>query len=228
MRPSIILLSFLLSSCFSFGQSSNDTTTFRTLADKIIIAFWGQNNFNKYIHFENNYEKSITESVDSFTKSSFKPEFFKFKYFALHPAFHGDTARIEFELDSIGKLQLGLLPQGLYQVGNLDSLKLLNQNKAVALAKTHHYLSRVKNIQRITLEWHSTEPDSMDSRLDSILARCATGQYKAPRQSYTNGVYAWAIHSTLKKEYWYNGMYFSENVCYINSITGKWLGTSEY
>lgn len=181
-------------------------------ADKLVASFWGKENFQKYIKLDK--ENSRYFGIKSNMKSSFNsnpnfnPNSFKFKYNVFHSAFHGDTARIEFTLDSTGKLEIFFQPKGLYQPGNLDSLKTISQKEAIVIAKKLG-LAKGKGKWTTSIEWKETDPTTLNLKPNSTLL------------DFIKGHFTWAVKSTLEKNYSKGCFTYKKQVYYIDIVTGN-------
>ena len=212
MRHLITISFLLIFSSSTLGQDTQYLKSIRDTADKLVSSFWGQDNFKKYIKLDkenSRYFGRETNMRASFNKKlNFSPNSFKFKYFVIHPTFHGDTARIEFTIDSTGKLEIFYHPEGLYQPGDLNLLKTITKARAIEKAKSLG-LTKGKSKWTVSLEWIETDPATLDLKPNSTL------------QDFIQGHYCWAVKSTLKKEYREGCFIYSYRVFYIDIISGN-------
>ena len=212
MRHFIIISLLLFSSIFSFGQDRQYLKIIRDTADKLVASFWGQDNFDKFIKLDKEKSKYFgpeTNMRASFNKNiNFNPNSFRFHYNVIHPAFRGDTAKIDFTLDSTGKLEIFFQPLGLYQPGDLNLLKTISKSQAIEKAKTLG-LTKGKAQWTISLEWIETDPSTLNLKPNSTL------------QDFIKGHYCWAVKSTLTKIYSEGCFVYTYRVFYIDIISGN-------
>jgi hypothetical protein len=204
-------LLLLLSSIFSIGQDRQYLQLIKDTADKLVISFWGQDNFAKYIKLDKKKSKYFGRETNmraSFDKDiNFNPNSFRFHYDVIHPAFRGDTAQIDFTLDSTGKLQIFYQPEGLYQPGDLNKLRTISKLQAIEKAKSFG-LTKGKTKWTLSLEWIETDPATLDLKPNSSL------------QDFIKGNYCWAVKSTLSKVYRDGCFVYTYRVFYIDIISG--------
>jgi hypothetical protein len=213
-RVSLILTALLFVAQFSLGQNPKYLQHIQDTADKLVASFWGQQNFINYIKLDKKkstyliWGKMWDKRCQFDTPLNFTPNFFHYNYYVNHPAFHGDTARIEFYLDSTGKLEIGLSNEGLFQPGNLDKLKTID--KATAMSKAKEYgLPPGKGKWSVSLQWNTTPPETLNLKPNSTL------------QDYIQGKYVWAVKSIMEKDYRNGCFYFNKRIHYIDLVTGK-------
>ena len=211
MRHITIILLLIISSTLSFGQDKQYLQLIKDTADKLVISFWGQNNFDKYIKLDKTKSKYFGRETNmraSFDKEiNFNPNSFRLHYKVIHPAFRGDTAQIDFTLDSTGKLEIFFQPKGLYKPGDLNLLKTISKSQAIEKAKASG-LAKGKSKWTVSLEWIETDPATLDLKPNSTL------------QDFIKGHYCWAVKSTLTKAYHDGCFVYTYRVFYIDIISG--------
>jgi hypothetical protein len=214
MRPFITITFFLFLSQLTFGQDRQYLQQIHDSANKLVASFWGQRNFDRYIRLDRERSRYFGRQTDmraSFQKSiNFYPNSYRFDYYVVHPAFRGDTARIEFTLDSTGGLQVLSGPEGLYQPGELDSLITIPKTRAIASAKDSG-LIKGKGKWKITLEWVETDPMTLDLKPNSTL------------QQFVQGHYCWAVTSTFKEPYREGCFVYSKRIYYFDVVSGRFV-----
>ena len=218
MRHITIILLLLFYSTLSFGQDKEYLQQIRDTAAKLVISFWGQDNFDKFIKLDkkkSRYFGRETNMRAAFDKDiNFNPNSFRLHYNVIHPVFRGDTAQIDFTLDSTGKLQIFFQPQGLYQPGDLNSLKTISKAQAISKAKDLG-LTKGKAKWTVSLEWVETDPATLDLKPNSTL------------QDFIQGHYCWSVKSTLTKAYREGCFVYTYQVYYIDITSGKIIDKKE-
>lgn len=216
-----IIISLLLTlTLFANGQDELYLKQMQDTADKLVASFWGQDNFDRYIKLDKENSTFLVwgkmwEKRSKFNQPlNFRPNFFHYKYLVVHPAFHGDTARISFYIDSTRKLQIGFQPEGLYQPSDLNNLKTINQATAIATAKKLG-LPKGKGQWYVSLQWNEIDHSTLDLKPNSTL------------QDFIKGHYVWAVKSTLNKSYQNGCYYYNKRVFYIDLVTGKLIGKGD-
>jgi hypothetical protein len=153
----IVLIWALLASCQINGQTI-DYSIIHAKADSIVKSFWGLSNFNKYIRldktkseytvFKNHWDKAV--SINEIPE--FIPNIYSYKYTINHPLFDSLDYPINFLLDSLGNLMIGMSPKGLVKFENLDAIKTISKDSAILIAKKSG-ISIYKRPLEIELVW---------------------------------------------------------------------------
>jgi len=208
--------------CWTFcnGQNSNHIKLVQQKADSLVVSFWGQNNFDKYIHIDKRRSQYLVfghmwEKECRFnSKLTFSPNTYLFNYKVIHPNFRGDTAQIEFYLDSLGKLMVGFTKIGFFQGGNLDTLKSLTKNQAIQKAKELG-LEKGQGNWTVSLSWQETDPMTLNLKENSTL------------KEYIRGHFTWDVKSTLDKSYRDGCFYYNKRVYSIDIFTGQLISKGD-
>jgi hypothetical protein len=220
MRRILQILILCFCWTFSFGQNLNHIAKIQKEADSLVALFWGQKNFDKYIHLDKNRSKFLVfggmweKEFKLKLKLTFSPNTYLYKYTVIHPIFHGDTADIEFYLDSIGKLMVGFHPSGLFQGGYLDSLKTLTKQQAIQKAKEFG-LDKGQGKWTVSLSWREIEPVTLNLKENSTL------------KEFIQGHYTWDVKATLDKSYREGCFFYNKRVYSIDIFTGELIAKSD-
>jgi fido (protein-threonine AMPylation protein) len=205
---------------FSYGQNTNHIKNIQQKADSLVSSFWGQDNFQKYIHLDKTrseylvFGKMWEKQCKFNSKLTFSPNKFLFRYKVIHPVFQGDTAHVEFYLDSLGKLEVGFTKIGFFQGSNLDTLKTLTKEQAIKRAKELG-LDKGQDKWTVTLSWQETDPMTLDLKENSTL------------KEFIQGHFTWNIKATLDKSYRDGCFYYNKRVYSIDILTGKLIAKSD-
>ena len=136
-------------------------------ADSIVASHWGKTNFHKYIRLDSSISQYLVhgdfwDKQCSFnSKLTFEPNTCRYRYWVIHPAFRGDTAKIEFYLDKDGEFLFDDA-EGLLSFGNLDKVKTLTKEQAIQKAIAYSQNNKkdfrggVHGEWTVTLHWHQS------------------------------------------------------------------------
>lgn len=218
-----ILFILLFTFCWTLarGQDFNHIKANQQKADSLVASFWGQTNFDKYIHLDKKRSEYLVfgnmwEKECRFTsKLTFSPNMYLYRYKVIHPIFHGDTAHIEFYLDSLGKLMIGFHPSGLFQGGDLDTLKTLTKQQAIQKAKEFG-LEKGQGKWTVSLGWQETDPMTLNLKENSTL------------KEFIQGHFTWNVKATLDKSYRDGCFFYNKRVYSIDILTGKLIAKSDF
>jgi hypothetical protein len=205
---------------FSFGQDLIHIAAIQKKADSLVASFWGQKNFDKYIHLDKNRSEYLVfghmwEKECKFNKKlTFSPNTYLYRYKVIHPIFHGDTPQIEFYLDSLGKLMVGFDPSGFFQGGYLDTLKTLTKQQAIQKAKELG-LDKGQGKWTVSLSWQETDPMTLNLKDNSTL------------KEFIQGNFTWDVKATLDKSYRDGCFFYNKRVYSIDIFTGQLIAKSE-
>jgi hypothetical protein len=216
----LYILIISLCSFFSYGQDINYIKSIQQKADGLVISFWGQDNFEKYIHLDKTRSEYLVfgnmwEKQCKFNdKLTFSPNTFLYRYKVIHPVFRGDTANIEFYLDSLGNLEVGFTKIGFFQGGNLDKLKTLTKEQAIQKAKVLG-LEKGQGKWTVSLSWQETDPTTLDLKENSTL------------REFIQGHFTWDVKATLDKSYRDGCFFYNKRVYSIDVFTGQLISKSD-
>jgi hypothetical protein len=206
------------------GQIIQRVDRIRYTADSIVISFYGNANFKKYISLqeeESTCEKYIARSPNlkvnfgQRRQLDFVPNLYTF-YYSISQSEFRSHSEITFTLDSSGKL---LSPWGkLYSTGirglvNLDRDlgSLISADSAFLIAKLNGMETRDSSQEPFIAYWHNRNKDQ------SLIANNSFD----PSIKYTDldlGAFAWAIPS---KDGIRNGV---KRIYYVEAYTARYLG----
>jgi hypothetical protein len=204
----------------SYGQDLDYIKAIQRKADSLVASFWGQENFDKYIHLDKTRSEYLVfgkmwEKECRFNKAlTFSPNKFLYRYKVIHPIFRGDTASIEFYLDSLGKLEVGFTKIVFFQGGNLDKLKSLTKEQAIQKAKTLG-LDKGQSKWTVSLSWQETDPMTLDLKENSTL------------KEFIQGHFTWDVKATLDKSYRDGCFFYNKRVYSIDIFTGELISKSD-
>ena len=214
----------ILTICFcwtlSYGQDNNHIKTIHRKADSLVASFWGQENFDKYIHLDKTrseylvFGKMWEKKCRFNSKLTFQPNTYSYEYKVIHPIFRGDTAIVEFYLDSLGMLMIGFHPSGFFQGGNLDKLTSLTKEQAIQKAKTLG-LDKGQGKWTVSLSWQETDPMTLNLKENSTL------------KDYIRGHFTWDVKATLDKSYRNGCFFYNKRVYSIDIFNGQLIVESD-
>lgn len=199
-------------------------------ADSIVASYWGKTNFHKYIQLDSSisqylvYGPHLWEKECPFnSKLTFKPNTCRYRYWVIHPAFGGDTARIEFYLDKEGKFFMGGA-DGLISCGDLNTVKILTKEQAIQ--KVTAYLKDgaggtgfrngvkgggVHGEWTVTLKWHHSVKYNGNYVFDELI----------------KGHFTWDVKADLDAPYSEGCSSFNKRTYGIDIFSGKLVYMSE-
>jgi hypothetical protein len=220
MRRILCILIFCFCWTLSKGQDFNHIRKIQQRADSLVSSFWGKTNFAKYIHLDKTRSEYLVfghmwEKKCQFnSKLTFSPNTYLYRYTVIHSAFHGDTAHIEFYLDSFGNLMVGFHPSGLFQGGDLDALRTLTKEQAIQAAKKSG-LDKGKEQWTVSLSWQETDPTTLDLKQKSTLKELIQGHF------------VWNVIAILDKSYRDGCFFYNKRVYSIDILTGKLISKTD-
>ena len=217
-----ILYILIISLCWnlSYGQDLNHIRTIQQKADSLVASFWGRENFDKYIQLDKTRSEYLLfgkmwEKQSRFNKKlTFSPNMYLYRYKVIHPIFRGDTASIEFYLDSLGKLEIGFTKIGFFQGGNLDRLKTITKKRAIQIAKELG-LDNGQSKWTVSLSWQETDPTTLDLKENSTL------------KEFIQGHFTWDVKATLDKSYHDGCFFYNKRVYSIDIFSGQLISKSD-
>jgi hypothetical protein len=158
MIKRIVIALILIASAYLLSLQIKNSKNVNQKADDIVKEYWGANSFEKYIRLDKEASEYCTfhgnwDKKSSFCKPlDFVPNVYSYKYKINHPLFDSISNPIRFVLDSVGNLMTGFNPRGLNQFEDLDLIKTISKEEAIAIAKKEG-LKRYKKEWEAKIDW---------------------------------------------------------------------------
>jgi hypothetical protein len=138
----------------------------------------------------------------------------RYRYQVIHPAFHGDTAEIELNIDKKGELIWEAV--GLISCGDLDTVKTLTKEQAIQKVKELKNLTGIKmqGAWTISLKFHH--------------ARRKEGDRVFISDDPIKGNYTWDIKTELEQSYSTGCSFYNRRSYSIDIFSGNLVMTAEF
>lgn len=189
-------------------------------ADSVITSYWGNSNLQKYIQPDKKLSLYCTDNRKREkrcyfnSRLTFMPDYGWYRYKVIHPAFRGDTAKIELYIDKKGALIWEAI--GLVSIGDLDTVTTLTKEQAIQKVKELKNLSGIKmqGEWTVSLKFHRS--------------RARDGDRVFVNDDPIKGNYTWDVKTELEQGYGGGCSYFNRRSYSIDIFSGKLVRIAEF